>query len=513
MRMSPQAEQFKKCLPEGLQKVADVSFSYQRSWSIISDHLKTIYGKYADPQYCLDAYFSSGEYKNSCHIARRFSDIPLVSVDDIKQMLFEEQEYNKTVDELLAILKEEESEENTNRLASLLGILPSDNPASLFRYIIANDHIPEDERESVIDKMKCNQNLLRIITNMLTKTFTPGYLLEFSATGCVMTQPRSRFYYRGENAYYRSSKASVYRSTDKTKPASIQAFIDRLRLYQCWETLDKFDAVRQWGICEINYMALAQHYGFRTQMIDITSDLKTALFFACCKYGADQKWHPLSNVDFDHRSSRKEVAAKCRGDSRYGILYRSPSEITDLCWCIEPAETAYEIIIPVGHQPFMRCSQQHGYMLLAREDYDLFLDKRFEKLKFRLTEDICNWIFEEMEQGNLVYPYDDIPDISPDFERLNAQMIIERNIFEIVANDFQLKGIDRTNALTVLKQYGFEIKEAVSVIMPERLEEINKTYSAQYAMQKMEVMPQYSPILSIYGDTPVNKGGQLCVKN
>jgi hypothetical protein len=66
-------------------------------------------------------------------------------------MLLEEQEYNKTVDELLAIQTAKESKESINRIA---------------------------------------------------KTFVPGYLLEFPAVGCVMIQSRSRFYYRGENAYY-----------------------------------------------------------------------------------------------------------------------------------------------------------------------------------------------------------------------------------------------------------------------------------------------------------------------
>lgn len=87
------------------------------------------------------------------------------------------------------------------------------------------------------------------------------------------------------------------------------------------------------------------------------------------------------------------------GDSRYGVIYRSPSEITDLRWCVEPEDTAFEIIIPVGYQPFMRCSHQHGYMLLTNEDYDLLQDGRFDKFKFRLTENICNWDLRRNESG------------------------------------------------------------------------------------------------------------------
>lgn len=505
MRLSPQAEQFKKCLPEELQKIADVSFNYQLSWEIISDHLKTLYGKYADPQYCLDTYYHSEAYRKNCHVVRRCSDLPLIDIEEIQQMLQEENDYNKTVKELLSLYKENESSDVINKMASLLGIYPDDNPKALYRYLVAKDSIPKEVWPEIRDNVANSQNLLIVITNILAKTFMPGYLLEFPATGSVMTQPRSRYYYRGENAYFRVSKASCFRIKDSSKPESIQAFIDRLRLYQCWETLDKFDAVRHWGFCEINYMALAQHYGFRTQMLDITSDLKTALFFACCKYGADRKWHPLTKDDFAHRNSRKYISSTCNGDSRYGVLYRSPSEITDLRWCIEPKDTAWEIIIPVGYQPFMRCSHQHGYMLLTQPEYDLFKDERFDKMKFRLTEDLCNWIYHEMDQGNSIYPHDDVPDISCDIENLNNQQIFSRDVFNHTAKAFCLEGEDKNNAELVLKEYGFEIKDSVSIITPEKLSQANQHYSARYAMQKIGLTPKMSPIISIPRNTPVTE--------
>lgn len=83
--------------------------------------------------------------------------------------------------------------------------------------------------------------------------------------------------------------------------------------------MDKFDAVRHWSASSINYVALAQHYGIKTPMLDITSDLKTALFFACCKYENDQ-WRPMTRNDF------------ANSNKKYGILYRSPTEITDMMW-------------------------------------------------------------------------------------------------------------------------------------------------------------------------------------
>ena len=497
MRTSPQAEEFKKCLPEDLQKVIkEISFSYQLSWQIISGHLQKIYGKYGDPEFCLSAYYSSEAYCKNRHKIRRCPDLPLIDENDIQQMLSEEAEYKKTVQELLHVSKEEESTDTIHRMAALLGIYPDKRPNALYRYLVAKELISGTEWPQIMERANQNKNLLMVVSNMLAKTFLPGYLLDFPATGSVMTQPRNRYYYRGENAYFRSSKASCFRSAHLSEHSFIQQIIDRLRLYQCWETLDQFEAIQHWRYCQINYLALAQHYGFRTQMLDITSDLKTALFFACCKFGPDRKWHPLDNSDFAHRNSRPYIAS-IGGDSRYGVIYRSPSEITDLRWSIEPDDTALEIIIPVGYQPFMRCSHQHGYMLLTNEEYDLLQDDRFDKFKFRLTEDICNWIYTEMNQGDLIYPNDDVPDISPEIEALNQQNEISKKVFDTMIEDFDMSNDDIQHIITLLKQRGISIVNTVTPIKPEKLSQINQSYTAQYAMEKVGITPQLSPIFSV----------------
>lgn len=88
---------------------------------------------------------------------------------------------------------------------------------------------------------------------------------------------------------------------DDRMPKYLQGFIEALRRDECWNFLDKFDAVKHWSASSINYLALSQHYGLKTQMLDITSNLKTALFFACCKLGKDNKWYPLTNKDIKYK--------------------------------------------------------------------------------------------------------------------------------------------------------------------------------------------------------------------
>lgn len=69
----------------------------------------------------------------------------------------------------------------------------------------------------------------------------------------------------------------------------------------------------------------------------------------------------------------------------------------------------------------MRHSQQYGHMLLTCSDYDLYKDCRFDKCKFCLSKDICNWIYEEMGRVDAIYPVDNIPDISEEIVSINHQ--------------------------------------------------------------------------------------------
>lgn len=493
---SDQCQEFKNALPKGLRDVAKVSMNYQHYWSIVNSHLKTIYGEYADPQRCLEDYHNSTQYKKNRQSIRRCPDIPIIGMDEIGAFIKEEEEYDRLVKQVCAVWEEEDSLDKTFRLASLLGLLPEKNPNTIYRYLIAKERILADGKQTeLMIRAKENSNLLMVMSNILAKLLLNCFTAEYKLVGSIITQFPGRYYYRGENAYYRTSKASRFRSQDTDLPRWAQEFIYILRLYQCWDTFDQFDAVRKWGISSINYMALAQHYGFRTQIMDITSNLKIALFFACCKY-TDNHWEPLQKGDFEHRNSRKSISQR-NGDSRYGVIYQCPAEIADMCWHTEKKVPEFKTIAPVGYQPLMRCSQQYAYMMKVNEEYDLYQDMRFNKFKFRLTEEICEWIFEEMEQGDAVYPRKDIPDISREIYSLNHQTEILKSVFDAAADDFKLNDVQRKSVRVFLEERGFRIVDSVSIIDPVRLEKINKEYPADLATKISGVAPLCSPIISI----------------
>ena len=61
---------------------------------------------------------------------------------------------------------------------------------------------------------------------------------------------------------------------------------------------------------------------------------------------------------------------------------------------------------------YMALAQHYGLRtplldITTNEEYDLMKDKLFKKVKFRLTEDFCKWIYEEMDCGQVIYPNDE----------------------------------------------------------------------------------------------------------
>ena len=499
MKETYQEKNFKEAL--GFPGFTEVTFSYQKNLLLINGHLKTIFKDRADSGNCLNAYFQSSEYRKACHNGKNIGDIKLLKTDDIEQMLHEEEQYSALIEDLTKCRQKflaasgEERNKCICELASILGILPEKEKKTLFSWIIQREGITIQEQEQLNRKIVEYAGPFGIAADRLARLFIPGLLLTFPSVGSVMTQQRGKYYYRGENALYKSSKASLFRNKN-TLPDELKIILVKLRFDECGFFLDQFDVVKNWGYGAVNYMALMQHYGLQTQMIDITGDLKTALFFACCRFGKDRKWHPLQKEEIERADSRKNIANLV--DSRYGILYRTPVEITDIKWAMADENAGFQIITPVGYQPFMRCSTQHSYMMLTDiyGEYDMLCDPLFDIYKIPLDEKFCKWIFERMDCGNKVYPNDDIPDISLEIEKINSQTIFSGSRFNRVMRDLKMTNI-MDNLLKSLEKHGIAIQGKLVLIDPEKLEQINSQYTADIAGKKINLNPQMDPLLII----------------
>lgn len=103
----------------------------------------------------------------------------------------------------------------------------------------------------------------------------------------------------------------------------------------------------------VDYVGLAQHYGLLTEVLDLTSDVHTALFFAMCDYDAVN----------DCYSAKKD-------DKEYiGYLYAYPAVAS----AMQNNGSAFgrflkEDLRVIGLQPFIRPGAQRGFSLHISKD-------------------------------------------------------------------------------------------------------------------------------------------------
>ena len=483
-----------------------VSTNYVDSLRLLDNHLKAIYGTEIKRKQVLE------EYKSTNNEIVSINDIEEVSEDYIRELIKTEDEYQLKVNRLhelnnilsdLKLALDEEKILLLQEAVDLIGL--TGDKSGLLVDIIHNYSFVEKP-----EHFRSLASALLMIVNEVSKLYESGMQLTFPNTkSMAMTQMKGRCFYRGENAYYKSSKAGCYRgkSWSELKETGWDYALWNLRLYECFYFFDRFDVVKHWKRSDVNYMALAQHYGLRTPLLDITTNLKTALFFACCKpdkNGLD--WQPLTKADFEKAYSRRNVAA-LGGDSRYAVLHYVPTSIVDCQWITAHENETRGIITPIGYQPFMRCSTQYGYMMTTNEEYDLMKDKLFKKFKFRLTEDFCKWIYKQMDCGRAIYPNDvdiariqDIVDIvsgmnsRTEFSRYNAENV-RKDIAACISDKSDVE-LDPIYFYSNLKRYGIKIKDKVDLLSDKKIEKINKRYTLEKIESRME-LPKCSPMFAI----------------
>lgn len=272
---------------------------------------------------------------------------------------------------------------------------------------------------------------------------TGGTIVQYPF-GYICTFPSRRHLFRGEPQEYIHSEASLSRRCrDRSgnrylhKERELLHVISNMRIAQFRKFIWQFDIIPQWEgkLSEVNYKALAQHYGFETFLLDLTNNVRDALFFATCKWVNDH-YEPLAQRDID-----KSDAA------RYGILYHSPD------WCLDymnganifKLQASFEkekdrtspsvidtglwdgVAYQIGLQPFYRAHSQFGYVYPMKTLDDIRCSKQFERLKFRQTVDFSKRIYDRMDGGKKIYPEEGINAVADLLAKMQRALIFSED--------------------------------------------------------------------------------------
>jgi len=185
--------------------------------------------------------------------------------------------------------------------------------------------------------------------------------------------------YRGQTQYHSKCTPALYRNN----PSEMEIFLARLQTVEFELVLKHHPAVKEliedgWYV---HFPGIAQHYGIKTELLDLTSDYWTAAFFAVCQYSKSAgSYKPIST-----------------SNSKYGIMYKSPVPILQA----NMNESKLDII---GLQPFLRPGLQKAY------SYKLSKGGHFpaHKMLFTHSKVASEKIFEMFEGGNGILPKDPI---------------------------------------------------------------------------------------------------------
>ncbi len=176
-----------------------------------------------------------------------------------------------------------------------------------------------------------------------------GFMMEYPH-GTVISQGERNNYYRGENQKHVRSEATLYREMARfanVEDQELYRLIADMRIAEFRNFLYRMNITEFWqdNYGTVLFDLLAQHYGLKTEWLDITSDFNVALFFATCGWDEDRKkWYPLTKTDTEKEEK-----------SQYGVIFHTSGWQANLneMWVHSP---------PLGAQANFNRIEKHDTM-------------------------------------------------------------------------------------------------------------------------------------------------------
>lgn len=198
---------------------------------------------------------------------------------------------------------------------------------------------------------------------------------------------------------------------------------------------------------------LAQHYGLKTEVMDFTSDIDIALFFAMCPYDKASDDFTLPKDSVPHK----------------GIIYVLNPYIFDLSLISNNKEALFNgAVQPIGLQPFERPGMQKGYGILLPFGKSLFRVRVFD---FEYTMDEAVEYHQKYTKQSVLWTKDEL--IAPT-KKISAKNFFAPSVFREAWQRFPVQGFSKSQCLKHLERdYGIRIIQNAEIVNfePKDIEE------------------------------------------
>ena len=163
-----------------------------------------------------------------------------------------------------------------------------------------------------------------------------------------------------------------------------------------------------------------------------------------------------------------------------------------------------DIAYPIGFQPFMRCHMQKGYAMYMRKPNALQNNINFEKLRFRHSEELSNWIYDKMDGGKLIYPHEGLNEVDYLIKEISELTIFSKSAFKYAIEQNRADLIcDEKEILNALKAFKINGNNIVIQDKSEwhlssgRRQRIDRLYSNFSVEEYYNIKVLYREILNI----------------
>ena len=186
---------------------------------------------------------------------------------------------------------------------------------------------------------------------------------------------------------------------------------------------------------KLDYEAIAQHYGFITNHLDLTRDKNVAMFFMTSKYiSEEKKYIPISD------NSKKGILYTY--DFKLGIIHGEHS------------------INPIGFQPFSRPDKQKAFSIIFNKNVDFNSFDFVQKEEYILSKDFCEKYYEMFEGGSKLFPTDEVSEVSEvikDSDYISKDSIELYSMTSKIPQKLIIKILKQNNISITDNKYSFNI--------------------------------------------------------
>ena len=265
-------------------------FPSSNGFEFLEQYLTKIYGERGSIKHNLIRYINSDLFKSGCRYVNAIEDLPEISFDEIKQLINREQYFRNLSVELQRKFDDnnrsgELSEDDYREIAGIMGLAPghTDRIETLFPNALDLYVCSQEDGKRIWESVCSKPNVVSVMVDAMMDYIRSNQIINYNGRD-MLSQGYARNFFRGENAFYKTSKSSMFRGLDKMDESQAKEtlLIRVIKMVDFSLWLSRLDCVRRWPHGDVFHGAIAQHYGIATNGMDVSSNLKIALFFACC---------------------------------------------------------------------------------------------------------------------------------------------------------------------------------------------------------------------------------------